>query len=72
MPDSLPIRGEHIDLDQLLKLANLADSGGHAKHLIQSGRVTVNGQTETRRRRKVRPGDAVAIEGGPTILVTPM
>ena len=51
-----------IKLDQFLKLADLVQSGGEAKHLIQSGAVRVNGKVETRRGRKLRAGDVVAIE----------
>ena len=50
-----------IRLDQFLQLAQIAASGGQAKHLIQGGNVTVNGQTETRRRRQLQPGDQVAV-----------
>lgn len=53
---------EHtIRLDQFLKLANLARSGGEAKHLIQSGQVLLNGAVETHRSRKIRPGDQVTL-----------
>ena len=47
---------EYIKLDQFLKLANVVQTGGEAKVLIQSGQVLVNGQVETRRGRKLRPG----------------
>jgi ribosome-associated protein len=57
----IPIRGQTIDLDQLLKLAGLAASGGQAKELIQGGQVTVNGQVETRRRRTLNVGDIIGI-----------
>lgn len=52
---------QHIQLDQFLKLKNFVGSGGEAKHLIQSGKVLVNGQPETRRGRKLRAGDLVSI-----------
>jgi ribosome-associated protein len=54
---------EFIKLDQFLKLAQVVQSGGEAKHLIQSGAVQVNGQIETRRGRKLRHGDVVVVEG---------
>lgn len=54
---------ETIKLDQFLKLAQVVQSGGEAKHLIQSGAVQVNGQIETRRGRKLRHGDVVVVEG---------
>lgn len=52
-----------IALDRFLKLANVVQSGGEAKHLIQSGAVQVNGSAETRRGRKLRPGDLVEVNG---------
>jgi ribosome-associated protein len=55
------LRGEHITLDALLKATGLAGSGGAAKGLITGGEVRVNGQTETRRGRKLRAGDEVAL-----------
>lgn len=62
MPSSEPPSRE-ITLDQFLKLQGLAGTGGHAKVLIQSGAVRVNGETETRRGRKLHPGDVVECEG---------
>ena len=56
-------QGEYIKLDQFLKLANLVESGGQAKALIQGGMVKVNGEVETRRGRKLHQGDAVEFEG---------
>ena len=53
----------HIRLDQFLKLADVVQSGGEAKVLIQSGEVRVNGEIETRRKRKLRPGDVVETHG---------
>ena len=53
---------ETIKLDQFLKLANVVQTGGEAKRLIQAGVVLVNGQIETRRGRKLRQGDVVTVE----------
>ena len=53
----LPIR-----LDQFLKLIDVAQTGGHAKFLIQNGDVYVNGEVEYRRGRKLREGDVVTID----------
>lgn len=50
-------------LDQFLKISGNVESGGHAKFLIQNGEVTVNGQIETRRRRKLIAGDVVELSG---------
>ena len=55
------LRGDHIALDALLKATGLATSGGAAKVLIASGGVRVNGDAETRRGRKLRAGDRVAV-----------
>ncbi len=65
MSDETPPSGEEdtLRLDQFLKLASLAESGGQAKFLIQGGNVKVNGQVETRRRRKLVHGDVVEIGG---------
>jgi ribosome-associated protein len=50
-----------IRLGQLLKLAGLAESGGHARALLDDGEVTVNGEPETRRGRRILRGDVVVV-----------
>ena len=50
-------------LDQLLKLTGIAATGGQAKLMIQGGEIQVNGEVETRRRRKLVPGDVVEVDG---------
>lgn len=62
-PDDQSMAEETIELDQFLKLADVCQSGGQAKHLIQSGAVLVNGTIETRRGKKLRPGDSVSVDG---------
>ena len=62
-PDAASDPVETIALDMFLKLANVVQSGGQAKHLIQSGGVQVNGAVEIRRGRKLRPGDLVEVHG---------
>lgn len=57
------IHDEYIKLGQALKLAGMAGSGVDAKFMIEDGMVTVNGETECRRGRKVRPGDVFSLEG---------
>lgn len=52
---------EVIHLDQFLKLQGIVGTGGQAKMLIQEGEVSVNGQIETRRGRKLTLGDVVVI-----------
>jgi len=54
---------EPIKLDQFLKMKGIVESGGQAKMLIQAGEVKVNGQTETRRGRKLIKGDRVVTMG---------
>ena len=58
------ITTEFIKLQDLLKFANLVETGGIAKECIQSGEVTVNGEVCTMRGKKIRPGDDVCFEGG--------
>lgn len=53
------ITGEYIELDKLLKAAQLCGTGGEARIVISEGLVKVDGQTELRLRRKVRPGMTV-------------
>jgi ribosome-associated protein len=50
-----------ITLGQALKASDLVGSGGEAKVLIQGGEVLVNGEVETRRGRKLQPGDVVEV-----------
>lgn len=66
-PRPVWVRGE-ITLGQLLKLAGVAETGGHAKELILDGAVTVNGQEERRRGRKLLPADIVRV-GAVTLVV---
>lgn len=59
----ITIRDEFIKLGQAMKLANLVDSGVDAKFVINDGYVKVNGETETRRGRKLYPGDIFSYKG---------
>lgn len=52
-----------IDLQDFLKLSGLVETGGEAKFRIQGGEVRLNGQTETRRRKKLYQGDVVEYLG---------
>ena len=54
---------EYIQLDNLLKAANLVESGGQAKEQILAGLAKVNGEVESRIRRKLRAGDKVEFGG---------
>ena len=53
----IEIRDDFIKLGQAMKLAGLVDEGVEAKYAIQDGEVSVNGEIETRRGRKLFPGD---------------
>lgn len=59
MNKTIAIRTEFIRLDQLLKFAGAAVTGGEAKERIIAGSVRVNGEECTQRGRKIRPGDTV-------------
>lgn len=60
---TIEIHTEFIKLQDLLKFANLVESGGIAKEIIQNGEVQVNGEVCTMRGKKIRPGDVVLFEG---------
>ena len=51
------VSSQPIELYKVFKLANLVGGGGEAKHLIAEGYVAVNGELETRKRRKMYHGD---------------
>lgn len=61
--EKVKISTEYIKLDQLIKWAGITGSGVEAKELVISGQVRVNGETETRRGKKIRPGDRVEVLG---------
>ncbi|MGV3637920.1 MAG: RNA-binding S4 domain-containing protein [Flavobacteriales bacterium] len=53
------VEGDHVELNQLLKLAGFCASGGEGKHLVAAGLVQVDGQVELRKTCKIRPGQRV-------------
>ena len=57
------LKEDYIKLGQALKAANLVDSGGEAKAVIQEGLVMVNGEVDTRRGKKLVEGDIVEYNG---------
>ena len=57
----IQIRGDMIRLGQLLKLADVVDSGGEVRDLLDNEDVKVNGELETRRGRQLHPGDVVCV-----------
>ena len=60
-PDNIiaELESEFVELYKILKFEGLADSGGNAKQVIEDGLVSVNGEVETRKRKKIRPGDQI-------------
>ena len=61
--DKIEITSDYIPLGQFLKLAGIADTGGQAKIILLEAEITVNGEKENRRGRKLYPGDHVVIKG---------
>ena len=57
------LRGEHVALCDLLKLAGIAESGGQGKLMIVNGDVTVDGRPESRKTAKIRAGQTVQCLG---------
>lgn len=64
------IRDNYIELYKLLKLENIAASGGEAKFMISERMVRVNGEVETRKRRKTVADDVVECHGMRIIVVS--
>lgn len=54
---------EVIRLDQFMKIQGMVGTGGQAKLVIQGGEVLVNGEVETRRKKKLKQGDKVTFNG---------
>lgn len=63
------LKTDFIALNQLLKAIGWAETGGHAHELIDSGAVTLDGEVETQRRKKIRLGMKVECEGNSVTLV---
>ena len=55
------LNGEYVELNQLLKLVGVCDSGGAGKALVAEGVVSVDGQVELRKTCKVRAGSVVTL-----------
>ena len=64
------IRDAYIELYKILKRENMAASGGEAKYMISEGMVQVNGEVETRKRRKAVAGDVVEYNGERIMVVS--
>ena len=61
--DIFALDGEYVELNQLLKLCGVAESGGAGKALVASGAVQVDGVVELRKTCKIRAGQVVVAEG---------
>jgi ribosome-associated protein len=57
------LTSEYIELVKLLKLLRIAESGGHAKIMVEEGEVFLNGNQEFRKRAKLRSGDKIEVSG---------
>lgn len=61
------IEGDYIELISLLKAVGIAETGGHAKHIVEEEQVVRNGHIETRKRAKLVKGDKVIVANETTI-----
>ncbi len=57
------LKDEFVELYKILKFEGLVDSGGMAKQIIADGQVIVNGEVETRKRKKISAGDKIEFSG---------
>jgi len=57
------LESEFVELYKILKFEGLTDSGGMAKQMIADGQVSVNGEVETRKRKKIIAGDKIKFSG---------
>lgn len=63
MVQEIKINTEFIKLDQLLKYASIAQTGGHAKILISEGQIKVNDEIVLQRGKKIKKGDRIEVIG---------
>lgn len=64
----IKVKNEYITLGQLLKVADFVQSGGEAKFAVKEMKITVNGEKEDRRGRKLYANDKVIVEGTEVLL----
>jgi ribosome-associated protein len=62
------LSSEYIELIKLLKLLRIAETGGHAKVIVEDGEVFLNGLQEFRKRAKLKPGDKIEVLGETIII----
>lgn len=61
--ETFTIEGDYIELMAFLKAIGVAETGGHAKFIVDEGEVLRNGEVEFRRRAKLVKGDQLEIAG---------
>jgi ribosome-associated protein len=67
----ITISKQPVELYKLLKFESLASSGGEAKAMVAEGRVKVNGEVETRKRKQIVAGDTITFENDTFLVVLP-
>lgn len=60
--EKFKVEGDYIELIALLKVLGIAQTGGHAKMIVEEGIVFRNGEVELRKRAKLKPGDKIQLE----------
>lgn len=68
--ETIKIHTEKIQLDQLLKWANIIESGGQVKSFIEDRLIYINGELCQAKRKQIQRGDIVEIKGIGTFKVT--
>ncbi len=63
------INGEYIELLGLLKVIGIAQTGGHAKMIVEDEEIMRNGELETRKRAKLIAGDVIEVGGEVRIIL---
>lgn len=63
------LKDDFIELVRLLKYLHIAETGGHAKIMVEEGMVKLNGQTEYRKRAKLRKGDVIETGDSKVVIV---
>lgn len=67
--EQIVIHTDDIQLDQALKLASVVQSGGEVKGMIASQMIFLNGKLVSERRKKVRPGDLIEVQGKGSMII---
>lgn len=67
--EEFKIEGPYIELIRLLKVEGIAETGGHAKFIVDEGEVVRNGEVEFRKRAKLIPGDKIEVHDHVIVLI---